>query len=59
MTYFGKSAYAGLFKNKMNLWGKQRVHPKIKMLGNQGRTCENKRSLLLQNIYAGVFKKIK
>ncbi len=57
-AYFGKSAYAGLFKNKMKIWGKQRVHPKIKMLGNQGRTLENKLDhYYCKNIY-DLFKKL-
>ncbi len=41
-AYFGKSAYAGLFRNKIKKWGNQRVHPKIKLFGKQGKTLENK-----------------
>ena len=41
-AYFGKSAYAGLFKNKMKKWGNQRVHPKIDLFGVQGNTLVNK-----------------
>ena len=41
-AYFGKSAYAGLFKNKMKKWGNQRVHPKIDLFGLQGNTLVHK-----------------
>ena len=42
----------------MKIWGKQRVHPKIKMLGNQGRTLENKLDhYYCKNIY-DLFKKL-
>ena len=41
-AYFGKSAYSGLFKNKMKKWGNQRVHPKIDLFGVQGNTLVNK-----------------
>jgi len=35
-AYFGKSSYAGLFRKGCKIWGKQRVHPKIKMIGING-----------------------
>ena len=40
-AYIGKSAYAGLFRKK-KVWDRQRVHPKIKMLGNKGSRLKNK-----------------
>ena len=41
-AYIGKSAYAGLFRKKKKVWDRQRVHPKIKMLGNKGSRLKNK-----------------
>ncbi len=41
-AYFGKSAYAGLFKKNKKVWGKQRVHPKIILYGVEGKTLTNK-----------------
>ena len=40
-AYFGKSAYDGLFKNGIKIWGNQRVHPKIKLKGLQGQSLAN------------------
>ncbi|MFL2661469.1 MAG: glycosyltransferase family 2 protein [Alphaproteobacteria bacterium] len=41
-AYFGKSAYAGLFKKGMKIWGNERVHPKIVLLGSEGNTLRNR-----------------
>ncbi len=41
-AYFGKSAYAGLFRNGMKIWGNQRVHPKIILSGSEGSTLQKK-----------------
>jgi len=41
-AYFGKSAYAGLFRNGIKQWGRQRVHPKIFLKGKKGKTLDNK-----------------
>ena len=40
-AYIGKSSYAGLFKNNTKIWGKQRVHPKVKLIGSKGKTLKN------------------
>ncbi|MAI84532.1 MAG: glycosyl transferase [Rickettsiales bacterium] len=40
-AYFGKSAYPGLFRNKMKIWGNERVHPKIELLGTKGHILNN------------------
>jgi len=37
---FGRSAYAGLFRNGAKKWGAQRVHPAITLSGAQGCTLE-------------------
>jgi glycosyltransferase involved in cell wall biosynthesis len=37
---FGRSAYAGLFREGAKSWGAQRVHPAIALSGAQGRTLE-------------------
>ena len=37
---FGRSAYAGLFRQSAKSWGSQRVHPAITLTGVQGRTLE-------------------
>ena len=37
---FGRSAYAGLFRNGAKRWGVQRVHPAIALSGAQGRVLE-------------------
>ena len=41
-AYFGKSSYAGLFRNGKKIWGNTRVHPKIKLIGKEGRTLQNR-----------------
>ncbi len=41
-AYFGKSAYAGLFKKGKKIWGNQSVHPEIKLLGKEGKRLKNK-----------------
>ena len=41
-AYFGKSAYAGLFRNGIKQWSRQRVHPKIFLKGKKGKTLNNK-----------------
>ena len=41
-AYFGKSSYAGLFKKGKKIWGNERVHPKIKLQGEEGNTLQNK-----------------
>jgi len=41
-AYFGKSAYSGLFKKDMKVWGNERVHPKIILHGVEGYTLRNK-----------------
>ncbi len=41
-AYFGKSAYSGLFKRNKKVWGNQRVHPKIKLVGKEGKKLKNK-----------------
>ena len=41
-AYIGKSGYTGLFRRKKKIWGRQRVHPKISMLGNKGPRLKNK-----------------
>ncbi len=40
-AYFGKSSYAGLFRNNIKKWGRQRVHPKILMNGKKGPDLKN------------------
>ena len=40
-AYFGKSAYPGLFRKKNKVWGKQRVHPKLKLIGKKGFSLKN------------------
>ncbi len=40
-AYFGKTAYAGLFKKGYKQWGFQRVHPKIKLRGKRGFDLKN------------------
>ena len=40
-AYFGKSSYPGLFKKDNKLWGKQRVHPKLTLIGRKGFTLQN------------------
>ena len=40
-AYFGKSSYAGLFRKNCKIWGLQRVHPKITLLGNKGGNLKN------------------
>ncbi len=40
-AYIGKSSYAGLFKKNTKIWGKQRVHPKVKLIGSKGKTLNN------------------
>ena len=40
-AYFGKSSYPGLFKKNNKFWGKQRVHPKLKLIGKKGFTFQN------------------
>ena len=37
---FGRSAYAGLFRNGAKSWGDQRVHPAVSLSGSQGRTLD-------------------
>jgi glycosyltransferase involved in cell wall biosynthesis len=37
---FGRSAYAGLFRNGAKSWGAQRVHPAVSLSGSQGRTLD-------------------
>ena len=37
---FGKSAYAGLYRNGAKHWGDQRVHPIVTLSGTQGPTFE-------------------
>ncbi len=37
---FGRSAYAGLFRNGAKSWGDQRVHPAVSLLGPRGRPLE-------------------
>jgi glycosyltransferase involved in cell wall biosynthesis len=39
---FGRSAYAGLFRNGAKFWGEQRVHPALSLSGAQGPTLENR-----------------
>lgn len=39
-AYFGKSAYAGLFRRGAKRWGDERVHPKIALSGPEGRRLE-------------------
>ena len=39
---FGRSAYAGLFRNGAKHWGDQRVHPALRLSGVQGPTLENR-----------------
>ena len=41
-AYFGKSSYSGLFKTNKKVWGNQRVHPKIKLVGKEGKKLKNK-----------------
>jgi len=41
-AYFGKSSYAGLFRNGCKRWGRQRVHPKIFLEGKKGQTLKNR-----------------
>ncbi len=41
-AYFGKSAYAGLFRKNKKFWGNQRVHPKIDLYGVEGKILTNK-----------------
>jgi glycosyltransferase involved in cell wall biosynthesis len=38
---FGKGAYHGLFRKGCKRWGSGRVHPKIHLSGQQGRTLNN------------------
>ena len=40
-AYFGKSSYPGLFKKDNKVWGKQRVHPKLILIGRKGFTLQN------------------
>ena len=40
-AYFGKGAYAGLFKRNKKKWGNQRVHPKISLSGFEGEILNN------------------
>ena len=40
-AYFGKSSYAGLFRKNYKIWGLQRVHPKITLLGKRGGNLKN------------------
>ena len=37
---FGKSAYAGLYRNGAKRWGPERVHPAVALSGAQGPTLE-------------------
>jgi glycosyltransferase involved in cell wall biosynthesis len=39
---FGKSAYAGLYRNGAKRWGDQRVHPTVTLSGKQGPTFETR-----------------
>ena len=39
---FGRSAYAGLFRNGAKFWGEQRVHPALSLSGAQGPILENR-----------------
>ena len=39
-AYFGKSAYAGLFRRGTKRWGNERVHPAIKLSGRAGDPLE-------------------
>jgi glycosyltransferase involved in cell wall biosynthesis len=39
---FGRSAYAGLFRNGAKSWGDQRVHPAVSLSGSQGRALETR-----------------
>ena len=41
-AYFGKSAYAGLFRKNKKVWGNQRVHPEINLSGKEGKALQNK-----------------
>jgi glycosyltransferase involved in cell wall biosynthesis len=41
-AYFGKSSYAGLFRREKKIWSDERVHPKIRLIGKEGRTLKNK-----------------
>ena len=41
-AYFGKSAYAGLFKRGVKVWGRQRVHPQINLSGKRGKNLKNR-----------------
>ena len=51
-AYFGKSAYAGLFRNGVKSWGDQRVHPKIVLSGSEGSTLKKKLDhFYCKNIY--------
>ena len=47
-AYIGKSSYAGLFRKK-KVWDRQRVHPKIKMLGNKGSRLKIKLITIIAN----------
>lgn len=39
---FGKSAYAGLYRNGAKMWGGERVHPRVQLLGPQGPRLETR-----------------
>ena len=39
---FGRSAYAGLYRNGAKSWGEQRVHPAVSLSGPQGGTLESR-----------------
>jgi glycosyltransferase involved in cell wall biosynthesis len=39
---FGRSAYAGLFRNGAKRWGEQRVHPALSLSGAQGPALESR-----------------
>ena len=38
---FGKSSYPGLFRKGHKIWGKERVHPKLKFKGKRGQELIN------------------
>lgn len=41
-AYFGKSAYAGLFRRGAKIWGRDRVHPKLALSGRRGAMLVNR-----------------
>jgi len=39
---YGKAAYPGLFRRGAKVWGRQRVHPRLKWSGKKGPMLENR-----------------